>query len=239
VSAQMAQCLGSQHRPSDLPAVELHLMSPPQAEDIPATKKPRLEELLSTSVDEADRKIPSHDVSVGLPPPVADNDDVNVDPVTDMQPNAVATGAAGHWTTDEGAKLTKADANTSKKKWGNEYKTNWDAVATLVPGRTRKKCFDGWKNNSLDSIIDGMARRTGIWTAVEDSNLKDAVKTHGGKDWGAITALVPGRTRFHCYKRWHDVFDPTIDQVTGRTGKWAEDEGSKLKDAVQLHGDKD
>jgi hypothetical protein len=35
----------------------------------------------------------------------------------------------------------------------------------------------------------------GEWTAVEDGKLKDAVQTHGGKNWVAISALVAGRTR--------------------------------------------
>jgi hypothetical protein len=31
---------------------------------------------------------------------------------------------------------------------------------------------------------------------------------------------------------WHDALDPNIERVRGRTGKWAEDENSMLKDAV-------
>jgi myb proto-oncogene protein len=62
---------------------------------------------------------------------------------------------------------------------------------------------------------------------------------HGGKNWGAISALVPGRTRLQCTIRWHDVLDPSIDRADGCTGKWTVDEDSKLKDALQTHGDKD
>jgi hypothetical protein len=40
----------------------------------------------------------------------------------------------------------------------------------------------------------------------------------------ATTVLVPGRTQKQCSNRWHDGLDPSIDQATGRTGKWAEDE---------------
>jgi hypothetical protein len=36
--------------------------------------------------------------------------------------------------------------------------------------------------------------------------------------------------------RWRTVLDPNIDQGTGRTGAWTEDEDSKLKDAVQTNG---
>jgi hypothetical protein len=69
--------------PWDLAAGELDLVSPPpQAEVLPATKKLRLEEPFSESTDEAARNTASPDVSVGLPPPAADYDDTNVDPVT-------------------------------------------------------------------------------------------------------------------------------------------------------------
>jgi hypothetical protein len=78
--------------------------------------------------------------------------------------------------------------------------------------------------------------RTGKWSEDEDIKLKDAVQMHGGKKWGAIAALVPGRTKIQCCSRWHDALDPSIDRATGRTGKWAEYEDIKLKDAVQTNG---
>jgi hypothetical protein len=52
--------------PWDLKAGELDLLSPPQAEDIPATKKRRLEEPFSATTDEAAAKISSHDTAVSL-----------------------------------------------------------------------------------------------------------------------------------------------------------------------------
>jgi hypothetical protein len=42
---------------------------------------------------------------------------------------------------------------------------------------------------------------------------------HGGKEWAAISALVPDRTRTQCHIRWYDALDPSIDQASGRTGK--------------------
>jgi hypothetical protein len=38
----------------------------------------------------------------------------------------------------EDAKLTRAVPNTSKRQWGPEYMSYWVAIATLVPGRTKK-----------------------------------------------------------------------------------------------------
>jgi hypothetical protein len=230
--------------PFDLAAGELHLVpsssSSLQAEDIPATKKRRLEKPLPTTTDEATRKTASPDLSVDLPPPppaADDDDDLNADLETDTQPNAGATRATARWTTDEDAKLTLAVANTSKKRHGKEYRTDWVVIAALVPGRTRRQCLRRW-DNALNPSIALTAERTGKWTEGEDAKLQDAVQTHGSKNWVAISALVPGRTKKQCWSRWHDALDPSIGRASGRTGKWAEDEDSKLKDAVQIHGGK-
>jgi hypothetical protein len=225
--------------PFELTAEELHLMSPsPQeAEDIPARKKPRLEEPFPTATDEAATKT-AYDVAVGLPSAAADNDTVNADPMTHTQPNAGATRATGHWTSEEDATLTRAVANTPMKKWGKEYKPDWNAFTALVPGRTQLQCYDRWRA-ALDPNIVRVTGRKGRWTADEDTKLKDAVQLHGGKKWVAIAALVPGRKQKQCLNRWKNVLDPSTALDAGHTGKWAEDEDKKLKDAVQLHGGKD
>jgi hypothetical protein len=54
-------------------------------------KKPRLEESLPTTTEEAARKNASPDISFDLPPAAA-IDDANADPVTDTQPTAGANG---------------------------------------------------------------------------------------------------------------------------------------------------
>jgi hypothetical protein len=53
----------------------------------------------------------------------------------------------------------------------------------------------------VDASIDGTTGRTGTWTEDEDIKLKDAVQMHGGKNWIAIAALVPGRTKSQCNSR--------------------------------------
>jgi myb proto-oncogene protein len=88
----------------------------------------------------------------------------------------------------------------------------------------------------LDPSIVQVPGHTGRWTEDEDGELKDAVNTHGGKDWAAIAALVPGRTKNQCRSRWQDVLDPSVDRANGRRFGWTEDEASKLEDAVQTHG---
>jgi hypothetical protein len=97
---------------------------------------------------------------------------------------------------------------------------------------------DSDDTNVLDPNLLRANGRTGKWTKDEDSKLKDALQTHGGKDWVAMAALVPGRTRNQCYQRWHDVLQPKIGRASGRKGKWTNDEDCKLKDAVQTQVDK-
>jgi hypothetical protein len=147
-----------------------------------------------------------------------------------LDPNVDRTkGREGEWTSVENSKLKDAVQMHGGK--------NWEKIAALVPGRTKIQCNGRW-NNFLKSSNDQASARKGSWTAVEDIKLKNAVQTHGGNDWVVISALVPGRTRIQCSERWHGVLKHSIDGTNGRTGKWSEDEDSKLKDAVQMHGGK-
>jgi hypothetical protein len=114
---------------------------------------------------------------------------------------------------------------------------NWVAISALVTGRTNIQCNNRW-HHVLDLSIDRANERTGKWLEDEDIKLKDAVQLYDGKDLVSIAALVPGRTNIQCTNRWHHVLDSSIDRAIARTGKWAEDEDNKLKDAVQTHGGK-
>jgi hypothetical protein len=89
--------------------------------------------------------------------------------------NTGVARATARWTTDEDAELTSAVANTSKKKWGTEYKTNWAAVAALVPSRTTSQYWIRWYG-ALDPRSGEATERTGKWTTFEDSMLKDALR---------------------------------------------------------------
>jgi hypothetical protein len=154
-----------------------------------------------------------------------------------IYPNMRTTRASRYWTPEEDAKLTSAVANTRKQKEGKEYKSDWVAISTQVPGRTRNQCYDRWQR-SLDPSINRTNMYTGTWKEDEDKKLKAAVKMHDGKDWLAIAALVSGRTRTQCHYRWHFVLDPSIDRANEGLGTWKEDEDIKLKAAVQMHGGK-
>jgi hypothetical protein len=202
---------------------------------LPARKKPRLEKPLTRTTAKAARKTVSPDILAGLPPsPAADNDDANADPVTDTHDVLDCsidrmTGRNNRWTEDEDIKL-KAAVQTHGGK-------DWAAIASMVPGRTKKQCRDRW-HNVFDPRIALTAGSTGAWTKDEDLKLKAAVQTHGGKNWNKIASMVPGRTKLQCKNRWHGVLDPSIALTAGRTCKWTEDEDIKLKKAVQMHGGK-
>jgi myb proto-oncogene protein len=107
--------------------------------------------------------------------------DPNIDP---------ATARSGKWTVDEDTKLKDAVPTQGAK--------NWDAIAALVRGRTKIQCCNRWHDvliSVLVSTIDPTTTRTGNWTANEDKELKDAVPAQVAKNWDAIAALVPGRTK--------------------------------------------
>jgi hypothetical protein len=131
-----------------------------------------------------------------------------------------ANESMGEWTAVEDSKLKDA-----VQRQGDQ---NWGAIAALVLGRTRQQCRHRWQH---------VNKRTGKWSDEEDVMLRDAVETCGGKDWGVIAALVPGRAEKQCWRRWHNSFNPKVVPA-GRPIKWAKDEDTKLKDAVQKLGDK-
>jgi hypothetical protein len=138
------------------------------------------------------------------------------------------------------------DSRRRHQAEGCSKKARWqelDAVAALIPDRSKSQCRGRW-HNGLDASVEGATRCTGKWkwTAVEDSKLKDAVPRHGGKDWKEIAMLFPDRTTQQCRDRWRNtrsLSSSSIDQANGRTGKWAEDEDIKLEDAVKRHCGKD
>jgi hypothetical protein len=113
----------------------------------------------------------------------------------------------GTWTADEDSKLKYTAERLGRKSWG--------AIAALVPGRARRQCRDRW-TNVLAPSIDGANGRTGEWSEDEDIKLKNAVQTYGGKYWGTIAALVPGRSEKRCWGRWHYFLDPSISEANER-----------------------
>jgi hypothetical protein len=121
--------------------------------------------------------------------------DSNIDPTT---------ARAGKWTVDEDKTLRDAVVSCGGK--------NWELIAALVLGRTKVQCRNRWCG-TLVSKMDPTTARLGTWTVDEDTKLRDAVLSHGGKNWELINALVPGRSLSQCYNRWRKCLDP--DRMTG------------------------
>jgi hypothetical protein len=214
--------------PSDLTVEDIQLALPPlQDEDIQEKKRPRLEKPSFASTDEGTTKNTSaHVTTVALlPQDAAADHHADSEPMMDM-PRA--------WTPEEDEKLTSAVANTRKKKRGKKFITNWEAIAALVPDRTKVQCRKRWHDPSISQAMT----RAGHWTVDEDQMLKDALPTHGVKNWVAIAALVSGRTSKQCYNRWRDALVFNIDPAAARAGEWTEDEDNKLENAVRAHGGK-
>jgi hypothetical protein len=125
----------------------------------------------------------------------------------------------GKWTPEEDKKLIEAVKN---------HGTHWVVVAALVPGRTGKQCRRRW-TLSLDPDI---GKSSGKWTPEEDTKLIEAVENHG-KNWVVVAALVSSRTNDQCRQRWMLSLDPDIGKSSG---KWTQDEDTKLIEAVKNHG---
>jgi hypothetical protein len=225
-----------------------HTSPPPQDEDIPAAKKPRLEASTSFSTAEDEETFFDADTyfyaetadSVTTAPTddivaVAPKDAVTAASLTVVNrdiatvlPPLQSTEAPGSprvrrkWTVEEDAKLIDA-----VKKCGKD----WLAVAALVPGRKNRMCRQRWADN-----LDPDALRTmGQWTAEEDAMLYEGMQKHW-KDYVAVAALVPGRNNKDCRHRWADKFEPKKNR---KMGKWTAKEDAKLKKAVKKYHGKD
>ena len=69
------------------------------------------------------------------------------------------------------------------------------------------------------------------WLPVEDEFLLNAVKTHGTKNWVAVSAFVPGRTAKQCRERYTGQLDPNLTK-----DGWTPSEDEKLLKLHSLHG---
>jgi hypothetical protein len=111
------------------------------------------------------------------------------------------TERKGKWTADEDDKLIRAV--------GKFAVTRWKAIAALIPGRTKKQCWNRWQYG-LDPSVVRITERKGTWLTEEDDKLVSAVGKHNGKNWVEIAALVPSRTKRQCMDRWHKVLETSV-----------------------------
>jgi hypothetical protein len=195
-----------------------HTSPPPQEEDTPAKKKPRLETPISTAADVVESVVVQKTNTFTTASPsaivvVAPKKAVPVSFPIQSTEAPQAPRSRRSWTAEEDAKLTDA-----VKKHGS----SWVAIATTIPGRNNKECRHRWANK----LNPGTNQKMGKWTAEEDAKLIEGVQKHG-KHWVLVAALVLSRTNNQCCHRWHDHVDPS---------KWRVEEDAKLTGAVQKHG---
>jgi hypothetical protein len=84
--------------------------------------------------------------------------------------------------------MDKAEDSKLKDAVQTHNTKNLDAIVALV--RLERKI-----SVRNDSNVNRANRSKVSWTEDEDSKLKDAVQTHGGKNWGAVAAIVPSSER--------------------------------------------
>ncbi|KAF0699876.1 Aste57867_9586 [Aphanomyces stellatus] len=65
------------------------------------------------------------------------------------------------------------------------------------------------------------------WTPEEDDMLRQAVETHGERNWKSIAEIVPGRNHTQCLQRWTKVLAPGLIK-----GHWRPDEDDVLRQLV-------
>ncbi|ETW04244.1 hypothetical protein, variant, partial [Aphanomyces invadans] len=65
------------------------------------------------------------------------------------------------------------------------------------------------------------------WTTEEDEMLRQAVETHGERNWKSIAEIVPGRNHTQCLQRWTKVLAPGLIK-----GHWRPDEDDVLRQLV-------
>lgn len=119
------------------------------------------------------------------------------------------------WTGDEDSILREAVSRFGTK--------NWQAVSSMLIGRTGQQCMHRWNKNLNPTI------RKGKWKEEEDALLKNAIAIHGPRSWAQISKLVPGRTDVQCRERWINILDPAL-----RREEWTEAEDQALLEAVNL-----
>jgi hypothetical protein len=191
---------------------------PPEDEDTPTTKKPKL--LAATR-----NYTPADGVTTDSP------DDTPTDPVTPAASLSSATDsrtARPSWNAEEDAKLTEA-----VKKFGK----HWGEVAELVPERTHSQCRYRWLHSMNPANGGNKCKAPHGWEPEDDVNLVNAVKKHG-KDWVAVAKLVPGRTNQQCRHRWLNSLDHANGGNKGNTPPkyWEPEEDANLVKAVKKHG---
>jgi hypothetical protein len=209
-----------------------------QDEDVPAAKRPRPEtSIISVDSDsDADSDIISIHVasqSTTRTAAAPHQNMGNTGATTSRVPASECESLAQwmqHWNAIAPTVLDSTPAKESEYESLTEWMQYWNTVAPIVLGSlpTKQKAasrgtinnFNSDPNNINDLTTIAMPPQRGPFTLEEDAKLILAVKQLGYKDWVAVAALVPGRTRSQCRLRWVCVLDPAMTrQSKGWQGK--------------------
>lgn len=120
------------------------------------------------------------------------------------------------WTPEEDQLLRTAVAVHKPQAWTN--------VATMVEGRNASQCKQRYEN----ALAPGLKK--GYWSKEEDSLLIKAVEELG-KNFGAVSKRIPGRSVKQIRERYCRQLDPSIKQ-----GKFSEEEDKLLLSQYHAHG---
>ena len=93
----------------------------------------------------------------------------------------------------------------------------------------------GRKPTAKVSSSGGKARKKksskARWSPEEDARLRQAIKTHGPKNWKRVSELFPQRTDVQCQHRWQKVLNPSLHK-----GPWSKEEDQEVIRLVKKHG---
>jgi hypothetical protein len=109
---------------------------------------------------------------------------------------SIKTKTVNNWTKDEDKILLKRAREFNYK--------NWKEVASFLPGRSDIQCSARYKR-----IRPGIIK--GTWTAEEDNNLLNLLKTFG-KNWSLISKYMPSRSGKQIRDRFLNTLDPSINR---------------------------
>ncbi|KAF9361536.1 Myb-like DNA-binding domain protein [Mortierella sp. AD094] len=104
---------------------------------------------------------------------------------------------------------------------------NWQQISNCVETRSPAQCIHHW-TKSLNPVI-----RRGRWLEEEDGALRAALEVYGAARWVKIQQHILGRTDVQCRERYVNVLSPDV-----KSGPWTTAESEKLRELVQIHGDK-
>ncbi|CAM9945763.1 unnamed protein product, partial [Choristocarpus tenellus] len=96
----------------------------------------------------------------------------------------------------------------------------------MVGSRNHVQCLQRWKKVLRPGLVKGQ------WSPQEDELLVKLVGD-GFKNWGALSANLPGRTSKQCRERWCHHLDPSIVR-----GEWTVEEDRIIADMHRRMGNK-